>query len=154
MEQIEEAQVRANTGRVVPDGAGPDTELKTERPSTYIYFPPKEVKAMHSFIHTCTTESPMMKCLMCDEQIAPEFSFAAGFNHLNDRHPERFEIMMQRVAQTLAQKQKRCTEDHAGMTTRHGSGTSRLYCGKCGKLLYKPPKQTRSDKSVKLQNAA
>jgi len=150
-EKIEIVQAehdKAEKGRrVVPSGAGPDVweEDGTKPPGApaYIYIPPKDVRKMRSFIQNCVTESPMMVCLQCRDQIAPEFSFAAGFNHLHDKHPEQFQRMMERVV-AAQQPRRRCKEDHEGMALRHGAGTQKLYCGKCRKLLYKPPKPRKS----------
>lgn len=137
-----------------PEGTGPDTELppKVEQPSRYVYVPDKAVRTMRNFIRNFTdTRSTdgksTMVCLRCEEQLSPDFSFAAGFNHLYDKHPEQFEIMMEWVAS--AQSKHGCAEDHEGMAQRHGGGTRKLYCGKCKKLLYKPPKPGRSDRPKK-----
>jgi hypothetical protein len=152
MGTVEAEHIKAELGRVTPKGHGPDDSKSlndTEKPSAYLYIPPKEVSAMRNFIRNRTTTSPMMKCLRCDEQIAPAFSFASGFNHLHDRHPDDFEEMMRRVHSA-----KICSEDHAGMIERHGRGTRKLYCGKCRKLLWKPGKPKRSDRPSDIPKAA
>jgi ribosomal protein S27AE len=138
--------------RTAPVGHGPDS-VKEQAPSTYSYFPPKDVRVMHRFIQNCMDEKPMLVCLICGEQVAPEFSFKAGFNHLHDKHPDRFELMMERVKRAN-ETVKRCTNDHAGLIERHGKGARKLYCGKCRKLLYKPPRPGRSDKPVEALKAA
>jgi hypothetical protein len=143
---------RAPAKAVVPEGHGPDSTEPDIPSLAYKYLPPREIRVMHSFIQNHTTESPMLVCLICREQIAPEFSFEAGFNHLHDKHPDQFKQMMERVKRTAAAK--RCPNDHEGMAARHGNGAKKLYCGRCRKLLYKPPKQMRSDKPSGLPKAA
>jgi hypothetical protein len=116
-----------------PEGHGDDSLKPYVPPPAYKYLPPKEAKAMRKFISGHAEEAPMMVCLVCQEQIAPGFSFEAGFNHLHDKHPELFKDMIE-----LVKTAKRCPEDHEGMTARHGIGNRKLYCRKCHKLLYSP----------------
>ena len=136
-------------GEAKPDEDA-DSVKSAPRPSKFKYLRPRDVKKMFALIEKHTTESPMMVCLVCREQIAPRFSFEQGYMHFYNTHAALYEDMVRQ-----AQKTKQCPEDHAGMIARHGTGTRKLYCGKCGKLLYeppKPPKQTepqtvRTDKT-------
>ena len=162
LEQVQTASDNAQGGRDAiaqpkgPEGHGPDLSeapdslepaADSPKPHTpgyrYKDFPPKDVRAMHKFISSHTDERPMMICLVCQEQIAPEFSFEAGFTHLHDKHSQLFEDML-----TAVKKAKRCPEDHEGMTARHGTGTRKLYCAKCRKLLYRPPKTAQLPKAA------
>ena len=147
-------------GRVTPPGWGshqientPTNNLPLEFEDSFAptFVRSREVKAMLNFIREVTRTSPMMVCEMCDEQIALELDFEVGFNHLHERHPAAFQRMLERIQRT---NKRRCPNDHAGMAERHASGVTKLYCGRCRKLLYKPPKQKRSDTPNKLPEAA
>jgi hypothetical protein len=132
-----------------PAGHGPDSS-KPQAPSGYAYFPPKDVLVMRRFLQNCMDEKPMLVCLICQEQIAGTFSFEAAYKHLHDKHPDRFTLMMERVKQAQGQMTKKCTEDHEAWIEKYGKGAQKVYCGKCKKLLYrppKPPKPGRSDKN-------
>jgi hypothetical protein len=137
-----------------PKGHGPKSG--TSRPENFAprFFPSAGVRVMRSFIQNNTTESPMMVCLKCKEQIAPKFSFEAGFNHFHDKHPDRFQEMMARV---LAAQKKRCPNDHAEMIEsagKYGGEALPITCGRCKRIIWKPPKPERSDKPSEAQNAA
>jgi len=140
LEQVEIAHINAQGGPDAvakpksPTGHGDDSLKPNTALRYYGYLPSKEMKAMRKFIDNHTTQCPMM-CSVCREQIAPELSYEVGFNHFHDKHLQLFEDMMR-----LVRTAKRCPEDHEGMIARHGNGTRKLYCGKCRKLLYKPPK--------------
>jgi hypothetical protein len=106
-----------------PEGHGPDS-TEPDIPSSYIYIRPKEVRILYNFIRERTTESPMLVCLICQEQISPEFSFGAGYNHFHGRHPDEYKQMM-----ALILPVRQCPEDHSGMAETHGKGAQKLYCG-------------------------
>jgi hypothetical protein len=94
-------------------------------------------------------ESPMI-CKLCQREIAPRFSVVSGFEHFGTEHrQEVIDHIRWWEAKAWRPKTKRCDRDHVGMAARHGNGTKKLYCKKCGKLLYKPkklnPKSKRSD---------
>ena len=160
-ETVQAAHDRAeHGGRVTPPGWGshqsentPANKLPLEFEDSFAptFVRPREVKAMLNFIREVTRTSPMMVCEMCDKQIASELDFEVGFNHLHDRHPAAFQRMLERIQRA---NKRSCPNDHAGMAKRHGSGTMKLYCRRCRKLLYKPPKQKRSDTPNRMSEAA
>lgn len=158
---------RAPAKSSIPDGQGPDDLMTPEHSQAYVYIAPKEIRAMRRFIQNMYNEKPMMVCLRCEEQTAPEFSFAAGFVHLQDKHPDQFEQMMVQVRSQI----KHCTQDHDQLRknylehraqacndqgcvycSKRTKLPDRIYCA-CGKWLNRPVKQ-RSDKTQDLPNAA
>jgi hypothetical protein len=156
---------------VAPSGASPDNANPDVRQG-YLEIPPKEIRAMRRFIQNRVNEKPMMICLICDEQISPEFSFADGFLHLRDRHPELFDDMMDEIRATLESKITQCTQDHEALLKRYlehraqpchdphcrcrsrkGKHPDRLYCRECKKWLNRPVSE-RSDKTRDTPKAA
>jgi hypothetical protein len=158
-----ERKTKPESHRVTPKGYGSKAIEETKKlPQEFEdsfaqmfarFHRPKEVQVMQSFVRQNTRVSPMMVCLLCEKQIYHELEFGAGFNHFHDEHPKEFERMMEQVKRAA-----KCPEDHTGMARRHGKGTEKLYCGRCRKLLYKPPRKQRSDTAIepeiKAENAA
>jgi hypothetical protein len=152
----------ARTGRrVVRKGFGshkiektPANELPQEFEDS---FAPKfknsgEVHLLHQFIYENTRKSPMLVCVLCKEQIATGKgddlgdNIVAGYDHFKNTHPEQFQGFLARL------KGSGCTEDHEGMVRRHGGGINKVQCGRCRKILWKPPKnapEPRSDRPAK-----
>lgn len=112
---------------------------------------PREVRILHQFISELTKKSPMLVCHLCEQQIAPGNdpgeNIEAGFHHFRTEHPDQFQILLGRLKKTA------CTEDHEGIVRRHGGGTLPVKCGRCEKILWKPPKKPskpRSDKTMEV----
>jgi hypothetical protein len=144
LEEIEIKQINAAGGPDAqaqpkrPPGHSPDSKLTSTALRVFGYIPPKEVKKMRALIDSHTDTKPMMVCLSCQQQIAPEHSYDAAFVHFETAHPALFEDMMARV-----KKARACPEDHAAFVAKH-KADFKLYCGKCRRLIYDPAK-VRSD---------
>jgi hypothetical protein len=157
LEKIEAAAIRKRTGRVKPKGHRPDAkDVLREFEDSFApkFTNSKEVWLLHRFVYENTKKSsitnPMRICMLCNEQIGtgvdPGARIAAGYHHLQNRHPEQFQNFLARL------KGSGCTEDHDGMVRRHGGGTLKVQCKRCKKILFKPPKKApepRSDTIVK-----
>jgi hypothetical protein len=153
LETVDSANRMNCARRVKPAGTGPEGE--TFRGTAELAGPKvtrtKEVRAMRTFIRSVTKVSPSMWCQLCNQQIAAELDFDAGFNHLRTHHLVEFQQMLAQINKTLTVN--RCTNDHAGMAARHGHGPDRLYCGKCRKLLYKPARKRSDEPATSLKSA-
>jgi hypothetical protein len=157
LEKIEAAVIRKATGRAKPKGHEPDakdTLKEFEDSFAPIFMNSKEVRLLHQFVYENTKKSsiknPMRVCVLCNEQIGtgadPGASVEGGYHHLQNRHPEQFTNFLARL------KNKGCTEDHEGMVRRHGGSIHKVQCGRCRKILWKPPKKApepRSDRTAK-----
>jgi hypothetical protein len=90
---------------------------------------------------------PMM-CELCQQQIAAE----AALDHFAAEHrQEVIEHIRWWEAKAWRPKPRvRCNLDHGRLTKKYGSGPDKLYCRRCGKLLYKPARPKRSDIEKKI----
>ena len=130
-----------------PQGHAPDSKLTSTMLRLFVHNPPKEVKKMRALINSHTETKPMMVCLSCQEQIAPEHSYQAAWAHFETQHPALFKDMEARVKNA-----RMCSEDHALFVAKH-KADFKLYCGKCRRLIYNPDK-VRSDRGVGKRDGA
>lgn len=162
-------QLSENGRRVTPKGWGatggknkninrtPANELPEEFDDSFMeksfkkFRKPRELRILHQFIFELTEKSPMLVCRLCKQQIAPGNdpgeNIEAGFHHFRTEHAEQFGVLLGLLKKTA------CTEDHEGMVRRHGDDTLPVKCGRCKKILWKPPRKPskpRSDKPVKV----
>jgi hypothetical protein len=100
----------------------------------------KNQRVFRDFCYNNTTTSKVqgVRVCMCGHEIglATGDSYevvAKVFAHFASRHPEAIKALVARIQGNL------CLEDHAGLVRRF-AGTEKLYCGKCGKLVYDPKK--------------
>jgi hypothetical protein len=160
VEIVTAANNQARNGRrVVPEGFGSQKiDSEVDLPPEYEdsfgpkFKNPREIRLLREFVFQVTKKSPMLVCLLCEQQIAPGDdpgeNIKAGFLHLRDQHKEQFQAFLARIKRTG------CMEDHEGMARRHGGGTVKVQCKRCKKILYKPSKAKPEPRSDKIEKAA
>jgi len=162
------------TGTEVQGGSGPnsydkdaDTSNENRGPRfiNVVYRPSKDVQAMRQTIKRFVNFEPEHPgvCLLCqkqdigkgvDEKLAGRFGIEwdedghwleAVYRHLEKLHPKEFQELQKEIKNAQVEKtRKRCSHDHDAMAARHkGVGIRKVYC-RCGKLIYKPPKQKKT----------
>jgi hypothetical protein len=159
------------SNRVKPAGYGASDfdgkkKIPIETQSTFApKFPPDKLRSiLRGFVcdNTCKKKGELV-CALCDQVIGggavrPDFTerLEIGILHIEQQHQEQFQVFLKRLADPEA-----CHEDHEGMVRRHGHGTRPVKCGKCKRLLWKPPragkpKKPRSDTNAQSisENAA
>jgi hypothetical protein len=166
IEEIEHAKEANDVGGKRSRGFGSldgETDMETEHESEFVekHFlrapTTKEVRLLHRFVYEATvkTSSRILKCLKCKEQIGPSTSpfddVESTFSHVHRLHPELFSDWLTRLRGKLG-----CGEDHDGMVNRHAGGSVPMYCGMCGKLLWKPARvrtHTPGEASLEVSNS-
>jgi hypothetical protein len=140
--------------RVTPSGHGPldsETDLTEEFEDQFAekwykrFRSPKNVRLLNQLAYEVTMKSPngnILLCIKCKEQVcsrtSPQEDTEMTLKHIAQHHPDVLKIWFQRLYKPG------CTEDHAGLATRHSGGEVPLYCGKCKKLLWKPGLRTHT----------
>jgi hypothetical protein len=109
----------------------------------FLQYPtPKDVKLLHQFVYESTIKQKnrALRCLKCKAEVSPSLSsqqdIELTYVHVFQHHPDVFQTWLTR----LNTKGGGCREDHSGMVERYATGTLPLVCGRCGKVLWKPPK--------------
>src|SRR5437879_13634490 len=93
-------------------------------------------------------------CALCNQVISrgaarPDFTDRVGMGllHIEQNHDEQFQVYLARLANPNA-----CHEDHEGMVRRHSGGTLPVKCGKCKRILWKPPRAEKPKKRCSDRN--
>jgi len=92
-------------------------------------------------------DSPMV-CHLCLDQIAPKFSLESGFRHFGWKHRKAVvEHIRWHEAKAWRPTKRVCDRDHAALAAKRESDKEKLYCGTCGKLVFKPEKPKKPKRS-------
>jgi len=93
-------------------------------------------------------------CGICNEKLADRYDFDKAYDHFANNHRKVLvEFIRGFEPKMFRPQRKKCQENHEGLAVRFRNlpgFSQKFYCGKCGKLLFKPQKleKPRSDAAL------